>query len=148
MIRALIAAGALGVGLAVVACAPQRSAEVTVTVTAPPVTVTAQPPAPTPGQTVPTADPSTPVARTFGPRGAYAVGESRGGLTDVIPPGRYRASGVDGTGFVHHCSTVLCGMDSDPNVSRSDLVGATVILEIPATDVAIYLFDVTLTPLV
>lgn len=31
MIRALIAAGALGVGLAVVACAPQRSAEVTVT---------------------------------------------------------------------------------------------------------------------
>ena len=108
MIRTLIAAGALGVGLAVAACAPQHGATVTVTVTAPPVTGTAQPPAPTPGETVPTAPPTTPVARTFGPNGAYAVGKASGGLTDVIPPGHYRALGVDGgTGFVHH-SAVCC----------------------------------------
>ena len=31
-------------------------------------------------------------------------------------------------------------------MTRSDLVSATVILDIPSTDVAIYVFDVTLTP--
>jgi hypothetical protein len=153
MIRTLIAtAGALGVGLAVAACSPQHNSAavtVTVTVTAPPVTVTAQSPAPTPGETVPTAHLTTPVASTFDPRGAYAVGAARGGLTDVIAPGRYRASGVNGAGFVNHCRSALCGMSSsDPDVTHADIVDATVILEIPPTDVAIFVFDVTLTRLV
>jgi hypothetical protein len=165
MIRFLTFAGNFGLALTVAACATPavHNASTTVTVTAPPVTVTqaaptaspvtvtpaAPVPMPVDDEAVPVTDPATPISTTFGPRGAYAIGEPRGGLTEVIPPGRYRASGVDGAGFINHCSTVLCGMSSsDPSVTKADIVESTMILEIPSADVAVYLFDVTLTPLV
>jgi hypothetical protein len=122
---------------------------VTQTVTAPvTVTVTASA-APAGGLPSSSAEPSKPVAFKYGPRGAYAVGETRGGLTQAIPPGRYRIEGVNGQGFLKQCSTVVCDMSNTDDLIDTTITesGAPTIVEIAGSVTAIYLFDTTATPL-
>ncbi len=139
------------VSLALVGCAPTSgpaAKTVTATVVPPTVTVTVQAAGPsasattTPAPT--TVEPSTPAVRkTYGPNGAYAVGRAQGGLDNVIPPGRYQATGD--MGYLHHCPSVVCQQGADNATKTDSINGATpVIVEIPPTDVAIYLWDVTL----
>lgn len=101
--------------------------------------------------TVPTAEPATPVAFQYGPNGAYAVGQARGGLTQVIAPGRYRVEGVNGSGFLKQCDSVICDMTGTEHVVDTTITqsGVPTILDIPgsASVVAVYLFDTTATPL-
>lgn len=144
---AIIGSAALSVALA--GCAgtgtQPLASTVTVTVTAPAtVTVTA---APAPGGTPP--EPSTPVPFKYGPRGAYAVGTAQGGLTQVIPPGRYRIEGVEGQGFLKQCDSVVCDMSNTDGVIDTTITesGVPTIVEILASATAIYLFDTTATPL-
>ncbi len=131
--------------LALAGCTPTSgTAAKTVTVTAVPstVTVTAQASGPS---TAATAQPSTPPAAmgTYGPNGAYAVGHAQGGLDNVIAPGRYKGTGD--MGVIYHCPTVVCQQQQENYTSRDSVDGNTpVIVEIPPTDVAIYLWDVTL----
>jgi hypothetical protein len=113
---------------------------VTKTVVAPPTTTaaTAEP------STAATAEPSNPAPRSrYGPNGAYAVGRAQGGLENVIPPGRYQATGD--MGILYHCASVICQKSMDNPKSRDNIDGdIPVIVEIPPTDVAIYLWDVEL----
>lgn len=119
---------------------------VTATVVPPTVTVTVQ----ASESSDPTASPSVTESataavapKTYGPQGAFAVGRAQGGLDNVIPPGRYKATGD--RGVLYHCDSVICqqGMDNPKSRDRIDGV-SPVIVEIPPTDVAIYLWDVTL----
>jgi hypothetical protein len=124
---------------------------VTATVVPPTVTVTAtvqaaEPSVAKPQESAPseTAEPSAaPARKTYGPNGAYAVGRAQGGLENVIPPGRYQATGD--LGYLHHCPSVVCQQGADNATSTDSINGDTpVIVEIPSTDVAVYLWDVTL----
>ncbi|QZT64458.1 hypothetical protein [Mycolicibacterium austroafricanum] len=91
------------------------------------------------------------MAFQYGPNGAYAVGEARGGLTQVIAPGRYRVEGVNGSGFLKQCDSVICDMTGTEHVVDTTITqsGVPTILDIPASAgvVAVYLFDTTATPL-
>lgn len=114
---------------------------VTATVMPPTVTVTAEAAGPSTPAVVQPQEPA--ISKTYGPNGAYAVGRAQGGLDNVIPPGRYKATGEQG--FLHHCPTVVCQQGADNATSTDTINGDTpVIVEIPPTDVAIYLWDVTL----
>lgn len=143
--------------LAVAGCAgtgPHPLAS-TVTVTAPAtVTVTVtESAASAPGGSTPSpsTEPATPVAFQYGPNGAYAVGEAREGLTQVIAPGRYRVEGVSGSGFLKQCDSVICDMTGTEHVVDTTITqsGVPTILDIPASAsvVAVYLFDTTANPL-
>jgi hypothetical protein len=116
----------------------------TVTVTA--TVQAAEPSVAKPQESAPseTAEPSAaPARKTYGPNGAYAVGRAQGGLENVIPPGRYQATGD--LGYLHHCPSVVCQQGADNATSTDSINGDTpVIVEIPSTDVAVYLWDVTL----
>ena len=126
------------------------SATVTVTrtVAAPPTTVTATAEPSTAATAEPstaaTAEPSNPAPRSrYGPNGAYAVGRAQGGLENVIPPGRYQATGD--MGILYHCASVICQKTMENPIGRDNIDGdIPVIVEIPPTDVAIYLWDVEL----
>ena len=141
---ATVALAALAVSLAGCGTATHPVAS-TVTVTAP-ATVTVTAAAPT---ALPAEDPATPVAFAYGPRGAYAVGEARGGLTQAIPLGRYRIEGINGQGFLKQCGSVLSDMSATDHVIENTITesGVPTIVEIAPTVVAIYLFDANLTPL-
>lgn len=139
------------VSLALAGCSPTSSPAaktVTATVVPPTVTVTVQAAGPPPETGTPStsvaAEPSTPVASSsYGPNGAYAVGRAQGGLDNVIPPGRYKATGD--AGVLYHCASVICQKAMDNPKDRNEIDGnVPVIVEIPSTDVAIYLWDVTL----
>jgi hypothetical protein len=123
---------------------------VTVTVSVPAtVTVTASAAPEAGGSASSSVDPSTSVAFRYGPRGAYAVGQAQGGLTQVIPPGRYRIEGVEGQGFLKQCDSVVCDMSNTDGIIDTTLTesGLPTIVEILASATAVYLFDTTATPL-
>ncbi len=115
---------------------------VTATVVPPTVTVTAQ--AGGASSSPASAETTKPAAISkYGPNGAYAVGRAQGGLDNVIPPGNYRATGRLGT--IYHCDSVICQQAMQGAKSRDSVNGdVPVIVEIPPSDVAIYLWDVTL----
>jgi len=133
--------------LALVGCAPpSKTATKTVTATVVPPTVTVtvkadQPSAPASAEPSTTTPPAA--GGTFGPNGAYAVGRAQGGLDNVIPPGRYKATGD--MGYIYHCASVVCRQSEDNYTSKDQVDGSNpVIVEISPSDVAIYLWDVTL----
>ncbi|MFG1931316.1 hypothetical protein ACGFK1_11745 [Mycobacterium sp. NPDC048908] len=145
MMKVALSAAALAAALA--GCAGTTTTTSTITRT---VTVTA--PVSATATARATAEPSTVAAvpapaASYGPTHAYAVGTPQGGLDESIPPGRYRASTVaDSGGYVFHCASVVCTQSGDHTDSDSISQGAPVIVEIPSSDVAIYLWDVTLVP--
>ncbi len=64
-------------------------------------------------------------------------------MDNVIPPGRYKATGE--MGYLHHCASIVCRQGDDNATSMDSVDGSSpAIVEIPPTDVAIYLWDVTL----
>ena len=88
---------------------------------------------------------------SYGSSGVYGVGtQTRDGLTAFIPPGRYRAEEAPGIfkapGFWLRCNDIPCAPTYPAHIIASGEVSQdSPLVEIPPTDTAVYLFNVTLT---
>jgi hypothetical protein len=89
---------------------------------------------------------------SYGGNRVFAVGsEPRGGLTDSIPPGRYRVEQEAGKtdGFWQRCNDLFCGA-STASIEHVIATGFATeggsLMDIVPADAAVYLYDVTLTP--
>lgn len=143
------------IAIAITGCSSRTlpAATTTVTVTASPPTMPSPLLPPDPLLALPTSpapQTTTPrLASSYGPSGTYSVGvQPKGGLTDAIPPGRYRAELAPGetVGWWVRCSNEICGNGNANFIIDSAYVMAGVsVMEIHPTDVAVNLLNVTLT---
>ncbi len=88
---------------------------------------------------------------SYGSSGVYAVGgHTVEGLTASIPPGHYRVDQAPGwpfraPGFWLRCSAVPCDATHPEHIVASGDQPESTLMEIPPTDTAVRLFNVTLT---
>lgn len=138
-------------------CATNTPPAATVTVTAPPSTTSLAGPTLTPPPPLtppPTTTQTTTPSNSYSQSGTYAVGATpSGGLQAAIPPGRYtveyKPSDPNYPGAVFRCNSYLCGPTYVQNAIGSVMVmqgQLPLVVEIEPNDVAVYLSDVTLTP--